>query len=171
MTDSGTLRLLGPNPRNSWRVDADVANLVRPERPARPCTIASLPKPVQLDLARTALIVIDMQNDFCHPDGWLAGIGVDIAPARAAIAPIAAMLPPLRAADVPILWVNWGNRPDLANVSPSVMHVYDSTAEGGVSARPAARARRGCWKRDPGPPSSSKNSTSYRGTSASRSIG
>lgn len=131
MTDSGTLRLLGPNPRNSWRVDADVANLVRPERPARPCTIASLPKPVQLDLARTALIVIDMQNDFCHPDGWLAGIGVDIAPARAAIAPIAAMLPPLRAADVPILWVNWGNRPDLANVSPSVMHVYDSTAEGG----------------------------------------
>lgn len=43
-----------------------------------------------------------MQNDFCHPDGWLAHIGVDVMPARAAIAPLQRLLPVLRSADVPI---------------------------------------------------------------------
>jgi nicotinamidase-related amidase len=65
-----------------------------------------------------------MQNDFCAPEGWLAHIGVDIAPARRPIAPLAALLPTVRAAGVPVLWVNWGNRPDRLNLSPSLLHVY-----------------------------------------------
>lgn len=77
------------------------------------------------DLARTAVVVVDMQNDFCHPDGWLAHIGVDVAPARAPIAPLQRLLPSLRMADVPVIWLNWGNRPDRANLPPSVLHVYD----------------------------------------------
>ncbi|NVN13155.1 cysteine hydrolase family protein, partial [Nguyenibacter vanlangensis] len=97
---------------------------------ARPVTIDALPQQVTLDLARTAMIVIDMQNDFCHPDGWLASIGVDIAPARTPIAPLAAILPVLRGRDVPVIWVNWGNRPDRLNLSPSLLHVYDPDGEG-----------------------------------------
>ena len=131
------LRPLGPNPRNRWLVGPARADLVRPERPARPLELPALPKPVRLDLARTALLVIDMQNDFCHPEGWLAGIGVDVAPARAAIAPIAALLPPLRAAGVPVVWVNWGARPDRANLSPALLHVYDGSGEGGGIGAPA----------------------------------
>jgi nicotinamidase-related amidase len=65
-----------------------------------------------------------MQNDFCHPQGWLASIGVDVTPARAPIAPLQALLPQLRAAGVPVLWVNWGNRQDRLNLSPSLHHVY-----------------------------------------------
>jgi len=124
------MRPLGPNDRNRWAADADGADLVRPARPARPVTLAAAPKPVRIDLARAALIVVDMQNDFCHPEGWLAGIGVDITPARAAIAPIAAMLGPVRAAGLPVIWLNWGNRPDRANLSPALLHVYDGAAEG-----------------------------------------
>jgi nicotinamidase-related amidase len=76
------------------------------------------------------MLVIDMQNDFCHPDGWLASIGVDVTPAQKPIQPLQATLPALRSASVPILWVNWGNRPDLLNISAGLRHVYNPTGAG-----------------------------------------
>ncbi len=79
---------IGPSPRNTWRVSAQAVDLTRPDLPARRVSIPARPKRITFDLARTAIIVIDMQNDFCHRDGWLASIGVDIAPARAPIAPL-----------------------------------------------------------------------------------
>jgi hypothetical protein len=44
--------------------------------------IAGEPQRVRIDLRHTACVVVDMQNDFCSPGGWLDHIGVDIAPAR-----------------------------------------------------------------------------------------
>lgn len=125
-----TLNSLGSSPRNAWQVDAASANLVRPARPSRPVTIEAPPKRVTLDLARSAIVIIDMQNDFCHPAGWLAHIGVDVTPARAPIAPLAALLPVLRRAGVPVIWLNWGNRPDRLNLSPALLHVYNPTGTG-----------------------------------------
>jgi nicotinamidase-related amidase len=124
------MRPLGCNPVNAWRVNETHADLTRPARPARPITIPAAPQTVTLDATRTAILVIDMQNDFCHPEGWLASIGVDVSPARAPIAPLAKLLPALRAANVPVVWVNWGNRPDKANISPSLLHVYKPTGTG-----------------------------------------
>jgi nicotinamidase-related amidase len=121
---------LGSAPANQWRVSAAAADLVRAPLRPRPLDLAATPKPIRIDLARTAMLVIDMQNDFCHPDGWLAGIGVDVAPARRPIAPLARLLPALRAQDVPVLWVNWGNRPDRLNLSPALLHVYKPTGTG-----------------------------------------
>ncbi|MDR3511817.1 MAG: cysteine hydrolase [Caulobacteraceae bacterium] len=121
---------LGSSARNAWRVSALAADLVRrPPRPL-PLTIVAEPQQVTFDLARTAVVVIDMQNDFCHPDGWLASIGVDIAPARAPIAPLSRLLPRLREKGMPVIWLNWGNRPDRLNLSPSLLHVYKPTGEG-----------------------------------------
>lgn len=114
----------GPSPRNDWGVCASAVDLVRRALPPRIVTLPARPKTITLDLARTAFIVVDMQNDFCHPNGWLAGLGVDVAPARAPIAPLAACLPALRTAGVPIVWLNWGSRPDRLNLSPSLRHVY-----------------------------------------------
>src|SRR5579875_1156232 len=109
---------LGSSPRNQWRVSAEAVDLTRTPREPRRLAIAATPQRLTLDLARTAMLVIDMQNDFCHPEGWLGQIGVDVAPARAPIAPLARLLPALRRQDVPVLWVNWGNRPDRLNLSP-----------------------------------------------------
>ena len=111
---------------NSWSVSRERADLRRPERTSRPVTVAATPQTLTFDLAAAALIVVDMQNDFCHPDGWLAHIGVDIAPARTPIAPLRALVPQLRAFDVPVVWLNWGNRPDRLNLSPSLIHVYNA---------------------------------------------
>jgi nicotinamidase-related amidase len=123
-------RPLGPTSANSWQVRPGAVDLRRPERPPVPIELPALPERLTLDLARTALVVVDMQNDFCHPDGWLASIGVDITPARAPIAVLADLTAALRAHQVPIIWLNWGNRPDRANLPPNVLHVYDPAAEG-----------------------------------------
>ncbi|TAG25493.1 MAG: isochorismatase family protein [Burkholderiales bacterium] len=125
-TTSEPLLALGTHPATAWQVNAQYADLTRRLAPApRAHTIAAHGKTLTLDLSRTALIVIDMQNDFCHPDGWLASIGVDVAPARKPIAPLAAMLPLWRHQRLPVIWVNWGNRPDRANLSPAALHVYN----------------------------------------------
>ena len=130
MRDPDALRPLGSSPANVWRVSAALADLVRATPTPRPISLEALPKRVRLDLAQTAFLIVDMQNDFCHPSGWLAGLGVDTGPARRPIEPLRRLVPALRAAGVPVLWVNWGNRPDRLNLSPALHHVYDPLAEG-----------------------------------------
>lgn len=123
-------RPIGSSRDNRWMVNETSVDFVRAERTQRPIDLAASPQNVRLDLARTAFIVIDMQDEFCHPDGWLGAIGVDVSPARAAIEPIRQMLPLIRAHDVPVIWVNWGNRPDRLNLGPSTHHVYDNAGLG-----------------------------------------
>ena len=101
---------LGTASRNNWRVSEVHADLVRAPIRSRPLLLAARPKPVTIDLARTGIIVVDMQNDFCHQHSWLASVGVDIAPARTPIAPLAALPPVSRAIGLLIIWVNWGTR-------------------------------------------------------------
>jgi nicotinamidase-related amidase len=141
---------LGASARNRWSVSATQANLVRPPVVPQPVTIDAGAKLVTFDLARTAIIVIDMQNDFCHPDGWLSHIGVDVTPARAPIAPLERLLPVLRGLEVPVIWLNWGNRPDRLNLSPALLHVYKRSGMGvGLGDQlPGSGARvleRGSW--------------------------
>jgi nicotinamidase-related amidase len=116
---------IGASERNAWHVRGGVVDLTRTERQPQPVTVPARFQPIALDLARTACIVVDMQNDFCTDGGWLSSIGVDVAPTRSPVAPLAALLPTLRRAGVPVIWLNWGNRPDRANLPPGVLHVYD----------------------------------------------
>jgi nicotinamidase-related amidase len=124
------LTLLGPNARNQWRVSEQAADLVRDVPSPRPIEIRAAPKSVRVDAARSAVIVVDMQNDFCHADGWLAGIGVDVSGAASAVPHLQKLLPMARSSGMPVVWVNWGNRADLANISPALRHVYDGAGEG-----------------------------------------
>ena len=111
--------------RNDWSLSPEHVDLRRPVLDPRPVEIGALPQRLTLDLSRTALVAVDLQNDFCHPDGWLASIGVDVSGAAGPIAALAATLPGLRAAGVPVVWLTWGNRPARANLPPGVRHVYD----------------------------------------------
>lgn len=123
------LRTLGVPP-NAWSVNAAIADITRPPLTPHIITLTTATKMLRLDLAKAAILIIDMQNDFCHPDGWLAHIGVDVNPARSPIVPLQGLLPILRSVQVPIVWVNWGNRPDLLNISAGLRHVYNPTGEG-----------------------------------------
>jgi nicotinamidase-related amidase len=141
---------IAPTFRNAWQLSRDAVDLRRPDVRSVPLRIDAQPQDLTLDLGRTAVLVVDMQNDFCHPDGWLSGIGVDISGARAPIQALEKLLPEMRARDVPVVWVNWGNRPDQANLPPGVRHVYDPAGEGtgigstsGPSGSPVLQA--GAW--------------------------
>jgi nicotinamidase-related amidase len=123
------LRKLGIAP-NAWAVNQEIADITRPPETPQPVILATATKQVRVDLAKTAILVIDMQNDFCHPDGWLSHIGVDVTPARQPIEPLQNLLPILRQANIPVIWLNWGNRPDLMNISANILHVYNPTGEG-----------------------------------------
>ena len=123
------LRNLGIPP-NAWAVNQAIADITRPPLAAQIVTIATETKTLRLDLAKVAILVIDMQNDFCHPDGWLAQIGVDVTPARTPIIPLNTLLPVLRKFSVPVIWLNWGNRPDLINISAGLRHVYNPAGDG-----------------------------------------
>jgi ureidoacrylate peracid hydrolase len=57
-----------------------------------------------LDVKHTALLVIDMQNAFCHPKGTLGVSGVDVEPAQAIIKPVRRLIERADAAGVPVLW-------------------------------------------------------------------
>jgi len=107
-----------------WRVDAERVDMSTPLPTPRRLTFQAEPQTVTVDLQRSALIVIDMQNDFCAKGGWVDSLGVDFSPDRAPIEPLQRLVPEMRRAGASIVWVNWGNRPDLANMPPNQIHLY-----------------------------------------------
>ena len=58
--------------------------------------------PIQTE--RTALVVIDMQNGFCDPEGSAAKTGFDISMCRAAIEPCQRLIEGARASEIPIIF-------------------------------------------------------------------
>ncbi|WP_454628622.1 cysteine hydrolase family protein [Bradyrhizobium cenepequi] len=118
---------LGLGHQYAWWATRTAVNMAMPAPTPAPMTVACTPQNVTVDLKRTAIIVIDMQNDFCAPGGWVDHIGADFRPDRKPIEPLQRLLPALRKAGVPVIWVNWGNRPDLANMPPNQIHLYKPT--------------------------------------------
>lgn len=79
--------------------------------PARPC-------PVELDSRRTAVIVVDMQNDFGAKGGMLDQAGIDITGIQKAVAPTRRALEAARRAGIRVIYLKMGFQPDLSDAGP-----------------------------------------------------
>jgi biuret amidohydrolase len=70
----------------------------------------------ELRADNTALLVIDMQTDFCGVGGYVDKMGYDLALTRAPIEPIRRLMDRLRARGVAVMHTREGHRPDLSDL-------------------------------------------------------
>src|SRR5260370_22344624 len=85
---------------------------------SRQVSIDAKPEPITVDLARTAALVVDMQNDFAAKGGMFERAGIDISITRAAIEPTARALAAMRQAGITVIYLKMGYGPDLAALGP-----------------------------------------------------
>jgi len=71
-----------------------------------------------LDMAHTALLVIDMQRDFLDPRGYAAHAGLDVARLRTVIGPVQALLAAARRGSMRVIFTREGHQPDLSDCPP-----------------------------------------------------
>jgi ureidoacrylate peracid hydrolase len=79
-------------------------------------TLNAKPEPIAIDPARSAVIVVDMENDFVAKGGMFDRAGVDVSGAQKAIGPTAKVLAAARQAGLKIVYLKMGYRPDLSDL-------------------------------------------------------
>jgi ureidoacrylate peracid hydrolase len=119
---------------------------------ARTVTIDAKPEPLQIAVGQSAILVVDMQNDFGARGGMFNRAGIDIAPIERVVEPTARVLDAARAAGLTVIYLVMQFSPDLADAgssnSPNRMK-HRPLALGEVMAAPDGRAGRilveGTW--------------------------
>jgi ureidoacrylate peracid hydrolase len=74
------------------------------------------PEPIAIDTAGTAVIVVDMQNDFGAKGGMFDRAGIDISGIQKVIAPTSRVLASARNRGIKIIYLKMGFRPDLSDL-------------------------------------------------------
>jgi ureidoacrylate peracid hydrolase len=82
-------------------------------------TVDARPQPLELDPDRSAVLVIDMQNDFGAPGGMFDRAGIDISGIAAAAEATRPVLDAARATGVPVVYLNMEHAPDLSDLGPA----------------------------------------------------
>ena len=73
------------------------------------------PEPLKIDAAKSAVVIVDMQNAFASKGGLLDIAGVDISTAGCVVRKIAAVLDAARIAGLPVVYLQMGYKPDQSN--------------------------------------------------------
>jgi ureidoacrylate peracid hydrolase len=82
----------------------------------RMLTVDAKPTPITLDMSKTAIIVVDMQNDFGTKGGMFDRAGIDISIIQRAVAPTARVLAAGRKAGLKVVYLKMAYKPDLSDM-------------------------------------------------------
>ena len=77
--------------------------------------LTARPEPIRFDASTTAVVVVDMQNDFAHPQGMFGRAGIDLSAIHATVAPTQLVLGAARAAGIKIIYLKMAFRSDLSD--------------------------------------------------------
>ena len=77
--------------------------------------VQAKPESVKIDLSKTAVIVVDMQNAFASKGGMFDLVGQDISGAKSVIDSIKKITDAARAAGVKVIYLNMSYAPDLSD--------------------------------------------------------
>jgi len=75
-------------------------------------TLPARPAPISVVAAETALIIVDMQNAYLSPGGYIDLVGFDVSGSPSVIAETAAIAAACRAARIPVIYLQNGFSPD-----------------------------------------------------------
>jgi biuret amidohydrolase len=81
--------------------------------------VSADPYDYTFDIATTALMIIDMQADFCAKGGYVDAMGYDISLTACAIEPIQRVLAAARSVGLTVIHTREGHRPDLSDCPPN----------------------------------------------------
>jgi nicotinamidase-related amidase len=82
-------------------------------------TVEADPGPFSFDPATTALVIIDMQRDFCEPGGFGETLGNDVSQLRGVIPPLQEVLATARAVGMTVIHTRECHVPDLSDCPPA----------------------------------------------------
>ncbi len=78
--------------------------------------IDARPQPIHIDVTRTAVIVVDMQNDFGTEGGLFHRTGIDISSIQRAVGPTVKVVNAAREAAIKIVYLKMAFKPDLSDL-------------------------------------------------------
>jgi len=81
-------------------------------------TVQAEPQPILVDLTRTALLVVDMQNAFAHKGGYFDLVGLDITSIQSIVEPCRKIVDGARARGIRIIYLQMGCSRDLSDKGP-----------------------------------------------------
>ncbi|GJF04348.1 MULTISPECIES: cysteine hydrolase family protein [Pseudonocardia] len=87
-----------------------------------PVQVDASPAPFTFDPATTALVVIDMQRDFCEPGGFGETLGNDVSLLRSVIPPLQQVLATARELGMTVIHTREGHVPDLSDCPPAKLN-------------------------------------------------
>jgi ureidoacrylate peracid hydrolase len=123
-----------------------------PASAPRMVTLPARPEPLRVAADQTAVVVIDMQNAYASPGGYVDLAGFDIEGAAGTIGQIAKVLETARAAGVQVIYLQNGWDPDYVEAGgPGSPNWHKSNALKTMRARPELNGQllaRGGWDYD-----------------------